>query len=105
MNTISEHPGNTYLFEIASFLVMSAKESIDPFNEYYIPLRMLRAIVQLADFPQYVSELNTDPFLQQFKQEYEEVRTLVDEPNVFRDYMNTLVDKFVDEMQKRNKNR
>lgn len=105
MTMFDEHPGNAYLFEIASFLVMSAKESLDPFNEYYTPLRMLRAIVKLADFPQYVSELKADPFLQQFKQEYEEARTLVDEPEVFQDFLNKLVDQFVDEMQKRSQKR
>ncbi|MFQ6125241.1 MAG: DUF6092 family protein [Candidatus Heimdallarchaeota archaeon] len=102
MNTYDEHPGNAFLFEIATFLVMCAKECLDPFNKHYAPLRMLRTIGKLADFPLYVTELKEDRFLQQIKQELENAGSLVmNEPEAFGDFVNKLVDQFVDEMQKR----
>lgn len=102
MNVNNEHPGNTYLFEIATTLVMYAKECLDPFNKNYAPLRMLKVIVKLADFPQCLPEMNKDPFLEQFKQQFEEARVLVmNDPDGFQEFMNRLVDQFVDEMQRR----
>lgn len=102
MNTFDEHPGNAFLFEIATFLVMCAKECFDPFNKHYAPLRMLRAIGKLADFPQYVTELREDPFLQKIEHELDKAGSLVmNEPEAFGDFVNRLVDQFVDEMQKR----
>jgi len=102
MNALDEHPGNAYLFEIATFLAMCAKESLDPFNKHYAPLRMLKVITKLADVPQYVTELKEDSFLQQIKQEFEVARVLVmEDPVAFSDFLDKLIDKFVDEMQNR----
>ncbi|MFX0116188.1 MAG: DUF6092 family protein [Candidatus Hodarchaeota archaeon] len=101
MNITDEISGNQYLFEIATFLVMCAKESLDPSSEY-ASLRMLDVIEKLADFPQYVTELEEDPFLQQIKSKIEMAGDLVmNDPIAFRNFVNKLVDQFVDEMKKR----
>jgi len=105
MNVADEISGNAYLFEIATFLIMCAKESLDPSSEY-ASLRMLDVIDKLADFPQYVPELKEDPFLQQIKSEIEKAGNLVmNDPKAFRNIVNKLVDQFVDEMNKRGQER
>lgn len=101
MNVADKITGNEYLFEIATFLVMCAKENLDPSSEY-ASLRMLNVIDKLADFPQYVPKLKEDPFLQQIKPEIEKAGDLVmNDPKTFRNIVNKLVDQFVDEMNKR----
>jgi hypothetical protein len=101
MNHSEPTPGNAYLFEIATFLLMCAHESLDPSSKYH-SLRMLDVISKLADFPQHVSELNEDPFLLHIKQEIEDAEgLLMNDPEGFREFMNRLVDQFVDEMKKR----
>ncbi|MFX0206603.1 MAG: DUF6092 family protein [Candidatus Hodarchaeota archaeon] len=104
MDTKEKISGNAYLFEIATFLVMCAKESLDPTCQY-APLRMLDAIEKLADFPQYVLDLKEDSFLQHIKLEIEEAGDLVmNDPEAFQNFMDRLVDQFVEEMKKRSYN-
>lgn len=101
MNNPDSNSGNAYLFEIATFLIMCAQESLDPANEYSA-LRMLDVIIKLADFPQHVSELNEDLFLLHIKQEIEDAEgVFMNDREAFREFMNRLVDQFVDEMKNR----
>ena len=101
MNNPEKLSGNAYLFEVVTFLLMCAQESLDPSSEYSA-LRMLDVIIKLADFPQYVSELNEDPFLLHIKHEIEDVEgVFMNDRPAFRGFMNRLVDQFVDEMKKR----
>lgn len=101
MNDQEKTSGNAYLFEIATLIIMCAKESLDPSCKYP-PLRMLDFIVKLAEFPQYVTELNEDPFLLHIKQEIDEADGLFsNDQEAFQNFMNRLVDQFVEEMKKK----
>ncbi len=100
MNNQEKTTGNAYLFEIATFIIMCAKESLDPTSKYHT-LRMLDIIEKLAEFPKYVSELNEDSFLLHIKQEIDDAEGLfMNDQEAFQNFMNRLVDQFVEEMKK-----
>jgi len=60
-----------YLFEIASFLIYSAKGCFrEP--KAYGPLRLLQAFSLIADLPKKISGIDEDEFLSKMKNEIDE---------------------------------
>jgi len=99
--SVKKLTGNDYLFEIAVFLATSARGCIDE-PPLYGPFRLLDALSKLADFPEYETGLNPDPFLK-------EIKTIVDEKKFlvmynieeFKRALDEIVEKFAKELKKR----
>jgi hypothetical protein len=93
--------GNDYLLEIAVFLATSAQGCLNE-PPLYGPFRLLDALSKLVDFPNYVTGLAPDPFLQEIKAVVDEKKFLVmyDEEG-FKKTIDEIVEKFARELKKR----
>jgi hypothetical protein len=93
--------GNDYLFEIALFLATSAQGCLNE-PPLYGPFRLLDALSKLADFPDYATELNPDPFLKEIKAIVDEKKFLVmDDVEGFKKAIEEIIEKFSKEIKKR----
>jgi len=93
--------GNDYLFEIAVFLATSAQGCINE-PPLYGPFRLLDALSKLADLPDYVAGLDTDPFLKEIKAIVDEKKFLVMyDVEGFKRAVNEIVEMFAKELKRR----
>ncbi len=93
--------GNEYLFDLALFLIMSARGCIDE-PPLYGPLRLINAISKIADFPKYARCLKEDKFLIKMKKEIERNMDLVMyDQEEFKKFLDILVKKFSIELKRR----
>lgn len=95
--------GNEYLFELATFLAVSASGCIDaPPN--YGALRLIEALSRLADLPKYSSCLSEDKFLMDIKKDIDEKSSLIlSNTEKFRRFIDELVSLFATELKERSK--
>jgi hypothetical protein len=93
--------GNDYLLEIAVFLATSAHGCLNE-PPLYGPFRLLDALSKLVDFPNYVTGLSPDPFLQEIKAIVDEKKFLVMyDVEGFKKAIDEIVEKFARELKKR----
>jgi len=93
--------GNEYLFEIALFLTISARNCIDE-PPLYGPFRLLDALSKLVDLPKYATGLDEDPFLREIKVVIDEKKFLVMyDAEGFKRALDEIVEKFAKELKKR----
>jgi hypothetical protein len=93
--------GNEYLFELAIFLVTSARNCIDE-PPLYGPFRLLDALSRLADFPEHDESLDKDPFLKEVKAFVDEKKFLVTtDVEGFTRAADELVERFAKELKRR----
>lgn len=93
--------GNDYLFEIAVFLATSAQGCISE-PPLYGPFRLLDALSKLADLPDHVTGLDTDPFLKEIKAIIDEKKFLVvHDVEGFKRAVNEIVEMFAKELKRR----
>ncbi len=84
-----EEKNQEYLFEIACFLVYSAKGCFrEP--KAYGPLRLLQAFSLIAELPKHVSGLPEDEFLSKMKKEIDE--------NILREMNDEQFEQFVSKL-------
>lgn len=93
--------GNDYLFEIALFLATSAQGCLGE-PPLYGPFRLLDALSKLADFPDYATGLDADPFLKDIKAIVDEKKFLViSDVDGFKSAIDEIVERFAKEIKKR----
>jgi len=93
--------GNKYLFEIAVFLAISARNCIDE-PPLYGPFRLLDALSKIIEFPKYAACLQDDPFLKQIKTIVDEKKFLVmHDVDGFKKAADEIVEMFAKELKKR----
>lgn len=93
--------GNEYLFDLALFLIMSARGCIDE-PPLYGPLRLINAISKIADFPKYAQCLKEDKFLIKMKKKIERKMDLVMyDQEKFKNFLDMLVKDFSIELKRR----
>ncbi|MEM1586991.1 MAG: DUF6092 family protein [Candidatus Bathyarchaeia archaeon] len=98
-NSISS--GNDYLFEIAVFLAVSARNCIDE-PPLYGPFRLLDALSKIIDLPKYAPCLKEDQFLREIKAIVNEKKFLVlYNPEEFKKSLDEIVKMFARELKKR----
>lgn len=101
MKNKENHTGNEYLFELATFLVMSANGCLDE-PPSYGPLRLIDALSRLIDLPKYASCLNEDQFLRDVKKEVDEKKDLImSDRKGFRSFLDEMVSRFAVELKNR----
>lgn len=84
-----EEKNQEYLFEIACFLIYSAKGCFrEP--KAYGPLRLLQAFSLIAELPKHISGLREDEFLSKMKKEIDE--------NILRDMSDEQFEQFVSKL-------
>jgi hypothetical protein len=99
--TNTRNGGNEYLFELALFLVTSARNCIDE-PPLYGPFRLLDALSRLADFPEHDESLNKDIFLKEVKVFVDEKKFLVTtDVEGFTQAADELVQRFAKELKRR----
>jgi hypothetical protein len=95
-----EEKSQEYLFEIACFLIYSAKGCFrEP--KAYGPLRLLQAFSLIAELPKHVSGLREDKFILKVKREIDEniLREMDDEE--FRGFVSKLSLEMGEEVKRR----
>lgn len=99
--TRTKNSGNEYLFDLALFLVTSARNCIDE-PPLYGPFRLLDALSRLTDLPKYTAGLDEDPFLKEAKAFADEKKFLVaSDVEGFRQAADELVVRFAVELKRR----
>lgn len=84
-----EEKNQECLFEIACFLIYSAKGCFrEP--KAYGPLRLLQAFSLIAELPKHISSLREDEFLSKIKKEIDE--------NILRDMSDEQFEQFVSKL-------
>jgi hypothetical protein len=101
MSSKKENTGNEYLFELATFLAMSARGCIDE-PPSYGPFRLIDALSRLIDLPKHAACLSEDKFLENIKKEVDEKKYLVmSDMKKFRKFLDEMVSRFAVELKKR----
>ena len=97
----SKSKGNEYLFELALFLVTSARNCIEE-PPLYGPFRLLDALSRLADLPKHTEGLVEDVFLNDVKTFVDEKKFLVtSDAEGFKKAADELVERFAKELKRR----
>ncbi len=95
--------GNEYLFELATFLAVSASGCMDE-PPSYGSLRLIEALSKLIDLPKHVSCLSEDKFLKGIKNDIDEKSSLIlSNMEEFNGFIDELVSRFVIELKERQK--
>ena len=93
--------GDEYLFELATFLAMSARGCMDE-PPSYGPFRLIDGLSRLIDLPKYAACLSEDKFLEDIKNEVDEKKFLVmSDMKGFRRFLDELISRFAIELKKR----
>jgi len=99
--TGTERSGNEYLFDIAVFLAICARNCIEEPPKVG-PLRLIDALSKLVDLPKYVDGLDEDPFLNEIKEIVDEKKyLLVYDEQEFQRAIEEIVKRFAKELKKR----
>jgi hypothetical protein len=99
--TTAKNTGNEYLFELAIFLAISARNCIDE-PPLYGPFRLLDALSRLTDFPKHATGLEDDQFLSEVKAFVDERKFLVTtDVEGFKRSADELVERFARELKRR----
>ncbi len=101
MSSKEKDTGNEYLFELATFLVMSAKGCMDE-PPSYGPFRLIDALSRLINLPKHATCLSEDKFLEDIKKEVDEKKYLVmSDMKKFRRFLDEMVSRFAVELKNR----
>lgn len=69
--------GNEYLFEIAAFLITSAKIDTGA-DSQYDPFRLIETLYKLSFLPEYLQELKEDKFIIKVRKQIDELYSIPD---------------------------
>jgi hypothetical protein len=98
-------PSKNSLFELALFILTSARTTIDE-PKRYGPRRLMEVLEKLVNLPLTDPQIPDDPFFQKIRTEIAAHPNLSTSAVVFtdefREFVDTLIVEFVDEMKKRN---
>ncbi|MFQ6076214.1 MAG: DUF6092 family protein [Candidatus Bathyarchaeia archaeon] len=98
----TEEKGGDLLFELALFLLTSARGSIDE-PQAYGTVRLLEALSRLIELTHHVEGLKEDRFLNRVKEEVNDkkLNILFSNRAEFIRFLDELILKFVDELERR----
>jgi hypothetical protein len=92
-----------YLFDLATFVAMSAKLCLTE-PPLYGPLRLIDTLARLAKLPRYAAGLKSDPFLDTIGSEIRtKMWTIDQDPEQFKQLLDSVATRFVTEIKKRSK--
>ena len=92
---------NEYVYNLAMFLLTSARGCIDE-PPLYGPLRLIEALSRLATIPQHAACVDTDEFLLKEKKKIEEnERVALQSEEEFIEFLDSLIREFTAELKRR----
>ncbi|MEM2122583.1 MAG: DUF6092 family protein [Candidatus Bathyarchaeia archaeon] len=93
-----------HLFELASFLAVSARGCVDE-PHLYGPLRLIDGLSRLVELSRHIPCIGSDPFLERVRDQIENNKTLVMyDREKFINFLDFLVLEFAREIKRRAEN-
>lgn len=97
--------GEERLFELASFLAVSARGCVDE-PHLYGPLRLIDALSRLVELSRHIPCVGSDPFLEEVRDRIENNKALImHDKEKFISFLDSLVLEFSREIKRRAKSR
>lgn len=95
--------GDEFLFDLATFIAMSAKLCVTE-PPLYGPFRLIDALARLIELPKYVPGLTKDNFLERIGAEIREKMWVIDQdPELFKQLLDNVAIQFAREIKRRSK--
>ncbi|MEM2864104.1 MAG: DUF6092 family protein [Candidatus Bathyarchaeia archaeon] len=95
--------GEEYLFELASFLAVSARGCVDE-PHLYGPLRLIDGLSRLVELSRRLPCISADPFLEKIRDQIEENKALIMyDKEKFIGFLDHLILEFAKEIKRRAK--
>jgi hypothetical protein len=91
-----------YIFELAAYLVTCAEMSLSPRgSRRYSAMHFTRVLRKIIDLPEYVKDLEKDPFLLKIKDELDQLKTGIEYQEEFQHQLQKILIEFAEEAERR----